>query len=225
MSPSLSVRHDAHLVSDVAALQALLDTLGDGDGDVGLELGEVAGVDLLGEAEGGVDDGRVDVDEEVLGDGAGTGVLGVEAGDANGRLAVEVLLEVDRALGEDGTLELGQGRVELGRQTILQDEAGQHRGLGDQGEELGRVRVDVRGVKTAGVEEDTGSRNAQVSEDGEVGARRKVDLTSQADGGVGVGRRVEVELQRKVALLDLLLDLLEAGDAVVLGEEVGNRTL
>lgn len=103
----------------MAADQALLNTLGKRSRDVLLELSKVVGVDLVGESESGVNDLRVNVDDEVLGDGAGTGVLRVEAGDGDRRLAVKVLLEVDAALGEDGTLVLGQGGIELRGEAVL----------------------------------------------------------------------------------------------------------
>lgn len=97
----------------MAADQALLDTLGKRGRDVLSELSEVVGIDLLGEPESGINDLRVKVDDEVLGDGAGTGVLRVEAGDGDRRLAVKVLLEVNAALGKDGTLVLSEGGIEL----------------------------------------------------------------------------------------------------------------
>ena len=107
----------------MAADEALLDALGERGGDVLAELLEVVGVDLLGEAEGGVDDLGVEVDDEVLSDRGRTGVLGVEAGDGDRGLAVQVLLEVDAALGEDGALVLGQGGVELRGEAVLEYEA------------------------------------------------------------------------------------------------------
>jgi len=216
-----------HLVLEVASDQALLNTLGQGNWDGLLELGEVVLVDLLGEAKRSIDDVTAGVDEEVLGDGAGTGVLGVETGNGDRGVAVEVLLPVDAALGEDGTLEESQVGALLGDEAVLENEAGLNVGVGDDGEELGGVGVDVRGVKTAGPEEDACGGDAQIGQDGEVGAVGKVDLAAQGlgdVGGDGVRLGVEVELQVQVAGGNFRLDLLEAGDASVLGQELGNGT-
>jgi len=141
------------LVLDVAPLEAALDSLDEWRGDSMLELREVVGIDLLGEAERSINDSRVDR-EEVLGDAAGTWVLGVESADTDLRVALEVLLEVDAALGEDGALELGQGGVELGGQRVLKHEAGRNAAFSGDGEEFRGARVDVRGVEPASVEEE-----------------------------------------------------------------------
>lgn len=98
--PGVTHSHPAHLVLEVASDQALLNTPGQRGRDLLLEVSEVVLVDLLGEAEGSIDNVTAGVDEEVLGDGAGTGILGVEAGDGNSRLAVEVLLPVDATHGK-----------------------------------------------------------------------------------------------------------------------------
>lgn len=188
-----------------------------------LELGKVVGVDLLGEAKGGIDDGGVKVDDEVLGDGAGTWVIRVEAGDGDGGLAVQVLLEVDRALGEDGTLELGQGGVELGGQAVLQHEARQHLGVGDEGQEFAGARVDVRCVETAGLEEDARGRDAEVGQDGEVFAVGQVDLPAVAGLDCRVGCRVEVELEADGAGVKLALNVVEAVNGRVVGQEFANK--
>jgi len=217
----------AHLVLEVASDQAFLNTLGQSDRDGLLEVGEVVLVDLLGEAESSIDDVTAGVDEEVLGDGAGTGVLGVETGDGDRRVAVEVLLPVDAALGEGGTLEERQAGALLGDEAVLSDEAGGDVGVGDDGEELGGIWVDVRGVKTAGLEKDAGGGDAQTGQEREVLAVGKVDLAAErlgAGGGDWVGLGVEVELQGEVAGGDLSSDLCEAVDAGVFGQELGDGT-
>lgn len=157
-----------------------------------------------------------------MGDGAGARVLGVEAGDGHRGVAVEVLLEVDAALGEDGALELGQGGVELGRQAVLQHEPREDVAVGRHGQELGGPRVDVGGVEAAGLEEDARRRDAQAGQDGEVGARGQVDLAPLAGRDGRVGGRVEVELEAGVPRRDFLLDVLEPGDRVVGREELGD---
>jgi len=213
------------LVLDVAADQALLNTLGQSDGDGLLELGEVVLVDLLGEAERSIDDVAGGVDEEVLGDGAGTGVLRVETSDGDGRVAVQVLLPVDAANGERGTLEEGQVGALFVGEAVLQDEAGLDVAVRDDGEELGGVGVDVGGVETAGLEEDAGGGDAQTGQEREVLAVGKVDLAAQGLGGIGGDRvsvGVEVELQREVARGNFCCDLREAVDTSVFGEELGN---
>lgn len=228
LSP-MSRRHSVglvHLVLDVASDQALLDTLGQSDRDGLLECGEVAGVDRLGEAKRSIDDVTAGVDEEVLCDGAGTGVLGVKTGNGDRRVAVEVLLPVDAALGESSTLEESQVGALLSDEAVLEDEAGADVGVGDDGEHLGCVGVGVRGVKTAGSEEDTCGGDAQTGQEREVHAVGKVDLAAQGLGDVGgdwVRLGVEVELQVEVAGGNLGLDLLEAGDARVFGQQPGDR--
>lgn len=193
----------------MASDQALLDTLGERSWDVGLEGLEVVGVDLVGETQGGVDDLRVDVDEETLSEGAGTGVLAVETREGDGGLAVKVLLEVDGALGEDGALVLGQGGVELGGQGVLQHEARQDVAVGRHGQELGGSRVDVGSVEAAGLEEDAGKGHAGAGQEREVDAVGEVDLAARSGGDARVGRRVEVELEINHASIQVLLDRLE----------------
>jgi len=144
------------LVLDVAPLEAALNALGEGCWDGTLELSKVAGINLLGEAEGGIDDSWVQ-SEEVLGDAARTWVLGVESADADLRGALEVLLEMDAALREDGALELSQGGVELGDQAVLKNETGLDASWGGDGEEFRGARVDMGGVEATWVEEEGGS--------------------------------------------------------------------
>lgn len=213
-----------NLVGDVAALQALLDTLGERGGDVLLELSKVVGVDLVGEAEGGIDDFRVDVDDEVLGDGAGTGVFRVETGDGDGGGTVQVLLEVDAALREDGALIFGQGGVELGDEAVLEHESREHLGVGDESQELGRTRVEVGSVQSTGVEEDACCGDTGAGEDGEVGSLSKIDLATCSGGNGGVGGRVEVELEVDGTTGELRLEVGEASDSVGRRQQLGNKT-
>lgn len=202
------------LVGDVAALQALLDTLGERGGDVLLELSKVVGVDLVGEAEGGIDDFRIDVDNEVLGDGAGTGVFRVETGDGDGGRTVQVLLEVDAALRKDGSLIFSQSSVELRDEAVLEHESREHLGVGDESQELGRTRVEVGSVQSTGVEEDACCRDAGASEDGEVGPLSKINLATSSGGDGGVGGRVEVELKVDGTTSELRLEVIEASNGV-----------
>jgi len=123
----MSRRHSIRLVRlvlDVASDQALFNTLGQSDRDGLLEGGKVAAVDRLGETKRSIDDVTAGVDEVVLGDGAGTGVLGVKTGDGDRRVAVEVLLPVDAALGENGALVESQVGALLGDEAVLENEAG-----------------------------------------------------------------------------------------------------
>jgi len=166
--------------------------------DRSLEGGEVVGVDLCGEAQSGVNDGRVDA-EEVLGDLAGTGILVAEARDEASGIAVVVELEVDASLREDGTLELGQSGVLLHNEVVLEDETGLEVVAFDEGQELARARVDMGSIKATGVHEANGCGEVGPNDRREVGTVGKVDLaTSAGDGarvGWGVGCGVEVELQ------------------------------
>lgn len=209
----------------MAALEALLDALGERARDVLLELGEVISVDLVGEAEGGVDDFGVDVDNEVLGDGAGTGVLRVETSNRNSGLAVQVLLEVDAALREDGALVLSQGGVEFGDEAVLENESREHFGVGDEGQEFSGAGMEVRGIQAAGVEEDAGSGDASACQKGEVGALSKIDLATGARSDGRVGSRVEVELQVDGATGELRLQFIEASNSVGRGQELGDQTV
>jgi len=223
--PSMTPMQRYRLVLDVAADQALLNTIGQSDGDGLLELGEVVLVDLLGEAESSIDNVAGGVDEEVLGDGAGTGVLGVEASDGDSRVAVQVLLPVDAAHRECGALEEGQVGALFRDEAILEHETGLDVAVGDDGEKLSGVGVDVGGVETAGLEEDACGGDAQTSQEREVLAVGKVDLAAQGLGDIGgnrVGLGVEVELQREVAGGNFGCDLCEAVDTGVFGEELGN---
>jgi len=189
-----------------------------------LECHKVVSVNLLGKSKCSVDNIRVQ-GEEVLGDGAGTRVLAVQTGDGHSGGAVKVLLEVDAAHGEDGTLKLGERGVEFRGQAVLQNETGEQVVVSDQGQELGGTRVDVWGVQATRVEEDASRRDAQVCQDGEVGAESEIDLATHACVvGRRVGGFVEVELQADVASGDFFLDVLEAGDGAVGCEELGDDT-
>ena len=159
-----------------------------------LERREVVRVDLRREAERRVHDRGVE-GEEVLRDGARAGVLGAEPADEDGRRAVVVELEVDAALGEDGALEGGQGRVLLHRKAVFEDEAGLDVGAGREDEELGRARVDVWSIQPARVHEADGGTEAGPDERGKVRAVREVDLAAEAGFDARVGGGVEVEFQ------------------------------
>jgi len=209
----------------VAAVEALLDALDHGSGDGTTELSEVVGVDLLGEAKSSVEDVSGGLLQEVLGDGRSTRVLGAQASNTNGRLAVEILLPVDGALREDGTLVLGDGGVELVVLVVLHHEASAHTELagGGEGEELSGTRVDVRGVQATGLEEDGGSRDAETGEDGVVAALSEVNLATGAGGDRRVGGGVEVEVQADLPVIETLADGVEAGNGVGCGDERGNK--
>lgn len=217
-----SHRPNHRLVLDVAALQARLDTLGERGGQEVLVVAEVLGADLRGHAEGSVDDISLGEAEEVLGNGAGTGVLRVETGDTNGRLAVLVLLPVDGTLGEDGTLPDAELSGELVSKAVLENEASGHVGLGGEGEVLGCARVDVRGVETAGLEEDGGRGDSQASKNREVSTVGKINLSTLARSDVGVGSRVVVEDEAQGTVIEVLLEVGEAGDDGVGSEELTN---
>jgi len=212
-------------VRDVAAEQALLDAVGQGSRDLALELRKVVGIDLSGETESSVNNGRVDLLQEVLGDGAGAGVFGVEASDTDGGSAVEVLLPVDAALREDGALELGKGGIELGVLVVLHHEAGEHALLAGrrEGEELSGARVDVRRVKTARLEEDCSCGDTKSREDGEVGTLGQVNLTTSTRSDSWVRRRVEVELQVDLIGIQALLDDIEALNRVGCSQKLAHK--
>ena len=193
----------------MASDQALFHTLGERSGDVGLEGLEVVGVDLVGETQGGIDNLRVNVDKEALSERAGTGILAVETREGHGGLAVEVLLEVDGALREDGALILSQCGVEFGGQWVLQHETRQDVAVGRNSQELGGSRVDVGGVEAAGLEEDAGKRNASARQEREVDSVGEVDLAASPGGDARVGRRVEIKLEIDHASIKVLLDRLE----------------
>ena len=193
-----------------------------------LEIRKVIRIDLLGESQRRIDNIPGGVDQEVLCDGAGTGILGVETGNGRGRLAIHVLLPVDAALGEGGALEQGQVGGLFGGEAVVQDEARADVAVGDDGEEFGGVGVDVGGVQSAGAKEDGGGGDAEAGQEGKVGAAGEVDLAAHGLGLVGrdrVGFGVEVEFQVEVGvrLGDFGGDFLEARVAVVFGEEFGDR--
>jgi len=189
---SMDICVHPRLILDVAPLEAALNSERERCWDGFLELRKVAGINLFGEAESGINNGRVQ-SEEVLGDAAGTWVLGVESTDTDLRSAFKVLLEMDAALGEDGTLELGQGGVELGGQPIFQNETGLDATRGGDGEEFGCTRMDVRGVKATAVEEEHRSGETEISEYREVRSVGEIDLTALTGFGARIGGRVEVK--------------------------------
>jgi len=61
---------------------------------------------------------------------------------------------MDAAHGEGSSLEEGQVGALFSDEAVLEDETSLDVAVGNDGEELGGVRVDVRGVETAGLEED-----------------------------------------------------------------------
>ena len=82
-----------------------------------------------------------------LGDLAGTGVLVVESGNESDRLTPEVDLVMDRTLGENGSLTLGQS-IDDEASSVLLDEPGFHIPI-DEVKELGRSGMGMRGVHSA----------------------------------------------------------------------------
>ena len=95
----------------MAASLARVDSRNQVRGQVGAELVDVAGVDLVLAAERDLDD-VIGKREEVLRDLRSAGVGIVEGGGEYGALAGRVELEVDAALREDGRFELVEGGVE-----------------------------------------------------------------------------------------------------------------
>jgi len=165
------------LILDVAPLKAAFDSLDEWGGESFLELREVVGIDLLGETKRSINNSRIDR-EEVLRDAAGTWVLRVESADTDLRVALEVLLEMDAALGEDGALELGQGSVELGGQRVLEHEASCDAPFSGDSEELRGARVDVRGVEPTSVEEKHCGRETEIGQYWEVRTIGKINLAA-----------------------------------------------
>lgn len=135
------------------------------------ELVNVGTINGLGEAQGSIDNTRVE-SKEVLRNLAGTGVLGVERGNENRLVAVVVELEVDGALGEDGAFELvevaGDFRVLAGLDEPVLEHVAELEVLAfDERQELGGAWVHVGRVDAAGVEETDSSADAEVGQDGE----------------------------------------------------------
>ena len=135
------------------------------------ELVNVGTINGLGEAQGSIDNTRVE-SKEVLRNLAGTGVLGVERGNENRLVAVVVELEVDGALGEDGAFELvevaGDFRVLAGLDEPVLEHVAELEVLAfDERQELGGAWVHVGRVDAAGVEETDSSADAEVGPDGE----------------------------------------------------------
>lgn len=110
------------LVLVVALGKADLHILGQIGGDHVAEVLDVLAVDLLGEPKSSVDNLIVER-EEALRNLVGTWVLGVEASDENGPLAVVVELEVDGALGKHGAFELVECAGDFWAVTLADDEA------------------------------------------------------------------------------------------------------
>ena len=104
--------------------------------------------------------------KEVLRDLARARVVAVQGRHEDGVVAGGVLLEVDGAHREDGTLEGAHVRRDLGGEVVLEHEARVDLAL-DDGQELGGARVDVRRVEAAGAEDGDGDGDAEVGDDGE----------------------------------------------------------
>lgn len=140
------------MLLEAALLKALLDTESNVDGDgIAHSIDVLAGNDL---AKSGRDD-VVAESKGLIGDLAGTKVLGGEGGDEGGGLAVWVELGVDGADVEGGHhvgSELGADDASLAigiQDTVL----GHHLGdetTGSNDLELGGARMDVEGVHAAG---------------------------------------------------------------------------
>ena len=111
------------LVLNPAPHQTLLRPQRKGRRDCCLERREVIPINLRWEAERGVEDRGIDA-EEVLRDRAHARILIAQARDEDGRIAVVVELEVNASLGEDCSLELGEGGVLLDSEAVLEDKAG-----------------------------------------------------------------------------------------------------
>lgn len=143
------------LVLDVAPLETALDPLNKRRRDRTFEMRKVACIDLSRKSERSINNRRIK-SKEILRNTAGSWVLGVQARNTDLRRALQALLEVDTALGKDRALELGQGGVELGGQTVLENEASLDAAVCGDGEEFGGAWVDVRGVEAAGVKKEDG---------------------------------------------------------------------
>ena len=83
--------------------------------------------------------------------------------------------------------------------------------------------MEVGGVQATGVEEDARGGDAGTGQDGEVGSLGEVDLTTLSGGDVGVGRRVEVELEVDGASGQFLLEISEPSDSVGLSQQLGDE--
>ena len=139
---------------------------------------------------------RINV-EEILCDAAQSWILVAESCHEYSGLAVVVELEMDAALGQDGALELVQGRAHLRGQAVLEDKSRPDIASLDDGEEFGGAVVDMRGVHAAGVQEPGRHCQAKINEGGKGLAVGEITLAPfpRADATAWVGGDVEVELQ------------------------------
>lgn len=152
---------------NVAFLQATLNTKCHTTGDQGSELFEILAIDTGGESQGRVDDTGIQ-GEKVLRNLRAPRVFAVEGADEDGPFAPRVELIVDGALRIDGGgvllqkgLSTRQGRkkrkqapethgnrgVDLGAQTVFENESALERALDDD-EEFARPRMGMSGVDT-----------------------------------------------------------------------------
>jgi hypothetical protein len=236
----MSPIHHHRLVRNIAPHQTLLNTLTQTRRQRSRKLRKILPVDLRRKSQSSINDIRTGKPQEVLRDRACTGVLAVQTCDADGGLAVIVLLPVDAALWEDGSLPDGEVGLELVGQAIFEDEAGGHFGVGCEGEvfcgsgmhcgsrqcwyKCGcRKGLTMRCVQAARLEEDGGRGDAQASQDGEVGTVGEVYLTAHTGGDVRVGGWVVIELEGDCTGINLSLDVLEAGHCGVLGQELADK--
>lgn len=154
----------------VALGEALVHILSQVGRNLLAELLNVGSVDGLGKAKRGLDNFGIE-SEEVLGNLAGTGILGVQGSDESSIFAVVVELEVDGALRENGAFELvevaGDFRVVAGLdEAVLKHIAELEVVAFDQSEELGGAGVYVRSVDAARPEETNSGANAEVGKNG-----------------------------------------------------------
>ena len=150
--------------------------------------------------------------KEVLAHGAKPGILITERRHKNSGLAIVIELVVDGTLGQDGALvELQGGGLLIGK-PVLEDEARVHVGAADEGQELGRARVDVRFVHAAGVHEAGRHRDAEIDERGEGFPVGEVALAAQPLAAARVRVRVRGEVVFEPGVGGALLR--EQGEAV-----------
>ena len=156
-------------------------------------------------------------------DGARAGIFVAQGRDEDRRFAVVVELEVDGALGEDGTLELGEGRVLLHGEAVLEDEAGLDVGPVCQDEELGGTGVDVGRVQAASVQEADCGGDAGANERGEGVRLGENDFAASAGLDTRIGAKVEIEDEmRRVAFQDRVLVNLCGGELDHVDESLGD---
>jgi len=146
---------------------ALLETPVDTDGQVVRDTrGDVDNLLNANISKSGGDDIRWET-EESLGDLTGTGVLVVKSGDESERLTPDVDLEMDRTLGENGSLTRRQS-VAHETSSVLLDEPDFHLTVNEE-KELCRSGMGVGGVHSARCHLTDSHGHAIRKERGEVG--------------------------------------------------------